>query len=102
MDGCVDRLGLLVIRAVIDSYPKGLLIRSHHMTSPRCAFCERSISEVKRIISSPDRKTYICDQCAAVCAEIAQRPLSSMDDKEAQMPRKTGIIQRLVGKRGHS
>jgi len=36
----------------------------------RCSFCNKSQREVKKLIAGPD--VYICDECIAVCNEIAQ------------------------------
>ena len=39
-------------------------------TEPRCSFCGRSQSEVKRLISGPN--AYICDECVRICADIIE------------------------------
>ncbi len=35
---------------------------------PRCSFCGKTQSQVKRLIVGPD--VYICDECVALCQEI--------------------------------
>ena len=35
-----------------------------------CSFCGKSQSEVKRLISSPNGGSFICDECVDVCKEI--------------------------------
>lgn len=35
-----------------------------------CSFCGKSQNEVKRLISSPDTLSYICDNCVDICKEI--------------------------------
>lgn len=47
------------------------------MKSPRdlkCSFCNKSQREVKKLIAGPD--VYICDECVAVCNDIAQEETS--------------------------
>ncbi|CAM2008750.1 ATP-dependent Clp protease ATP-binding subunit ClpX [Acanthopleuribacter pedis] len=36
----------------------------------KCSFCNKSQREVKKLIAGPD--VYICDECVAVCYDIAQ------------------------------
>jgi ATP-dependent Clp protease ATP-binding subunit ClpX len=38
------------------------------MNEPRCSFCYKSLSEVKRLIAGP--KVYICNECIERCNEI--------------------------------
>jgi ATP-dependent protease Clp ATPase subunit len=41
----------------------------------RCSFCLKSQDSVQKLISSPSndpRRTYICDECVAVCASILE------------------------------
>ena len=35
-----------------------------------CSFCGKSQNEVKKLISSPDTLSYICDGCVDICKEI--------------------------------
>ncbi|MEA5038300.1 MAG: ATP-dependent Clp protease ATP-binding subunit ClpX [Clostridiaceae bacterium] len=37
---------------------------------PRCSFCGRSQSEVKRIIAGPN--AYICNECVKICADLIE------------------------------
>ena len=40
----------------------------------QCSFCRKSQDEVLKLIASPqdDLRTYICDECVAVCAYIIE------------------------------
>jgi ATP-dependent protease Clp ATPase subunit len=40
----------------------------------RCAFCQKSQDAVAKLISSPSDypRTYICDECVAVCNSILE------------------------------
>ncbi len=44
----------------------------------RCSFCDRSQSEVRRLIAGPN--VYICDECVAICNDIVNE---EMDDEQA-------------------
>ena len=35
-----------------------------------CSFCGKNQNEVKRLISSPDTLSYICDSCIEICRDI--------------------------------
>ena len=35
----------------------------------RCSFCDKTQSQVKRLIAGPDR-VFICDECVTVCGQI--------------------------------
>jgi hypothetical protein len=54
----------------------------------RCSFCRKSQDSVQKLISSPsDEKSYICDECIAVCNSILEderNPPEGLD--EAVMP----------------
>lgn len=38
--------------------------------NPRCSFCGKSKIDCKRLVSSPDGLTYICDTCISQCNSI--------------------------------
>ena len=42
------------------------------MATIKCSFCGRRTSEVKQLISSPNRResAYICNECVGVCVSI--------------------------------
>jgi ATP-dependent Clp protease ATP-binding subunit ClpX len=42
------------------------------MATIKCSFCGKSVSEVERIISGPNREepVWICNECVGVCASI--------------------------------
>ncbi len=44
----------------------------------RCSFCDRSQSEVRRLIAGPE--VYICDECVAICNDIVNE---EMDDERS-------------------
>ena len=37
-----------------------------------CSFCGKSQSEVRRLVSSPDGMSFICDNCVDICKEIVK------------------------------
>ena len=37
---------------------------------PHCSFCGRSKLDVKKLVSSPDGKTFICETCVAECQKM--------------------------------
>ena len=37
---------------------------------PRCSFCGKPGSSVRRLISGPGGNAYICDECVFLCQEI--------------------------------
>ncbi len=41
---------------------------------PRCSFCGKTQSQVKRLIVGPD--VYICDECVALCQEIMSEDMA--------------------------
>ena len=38
-----------------------------------CSFCGRSADQVEKLISSPDGKTGICDECIDVCCDMLDK-----------------------------
>src|SRR4030043_1921700 len=47
----------------------------------RCSFCDKSHSEVKKLIAGP--KVYICDECIQLCNDIIDQ---DEDYKEERRP----------------
>ena len=45
-----------------------------------CSFCGKNQNEVKKLISSPDSLSYICDGCVEICKEI----IIAQETKKAQ------------------
>ena len=37
----------------------------------RCSFCNKTQSQVRKMIAGPNG-TYICDDCVAICTEIIE------------------------------
>jgi hypothetical protein len=57
----------------------------------QCSFCRKSQDEVLKLIASPqdDLRTYICDECVSVCADIIeddQQPEPSDESAPANEP----------------
>ena len=46
----------------------------------RCSFCGKSGEQVRKMISGPSR-TYICDECIELCAELIEEELE-LDEQE--------------------
>ena len=44
----------------------------------RCSFCNKTQSQVRKMIAGPSR-TYICDDCVAICTEIIEEELDFND-----------------------
>ncbi len=61
---------------------------------PRCSFCGKTQSQVKRLIVGPD--VYICDECVALCQEIMSEdmamPAASVKAKSLPTPAKMKSI----------
>ena len=45
----------------------------------RCSFCNKTQSQVKKLIAGPNG-TYICDECVAICSEIIEEEVDYNDD----------------------
>ena len=46
----------------------------------RCSFCNKTQSQVKKLIAGPNG-TYICDECVAICSEIIEEEVDYNDDR---------------------
>ena len=44
----------------------------------RCSFCNKTQSQVRKMIAGPNG-TYICDDCVAICTEIIEEELDFID-----------------------
>lgn len=48
----------------------------------KCSFCGKSSDSVERVISSPieiEARSYICDECVAICVSILKREGMDLD-----------------------
>jgi hypothetical protein len=54
-----------------------------------CSFCRKSQDEVLKLIASPqgDLRTYICDECVAVCASIIE------DDRQPELSNESAPVE---------
>ena len=46
----------------------------HKVKEPRCSFCGKKQSEVRKLVAGPD--VYICDSCVALCNDIISEEFS--------------------------
>ena len=63
-----------------------------------CSFCGTSGQDAKKMIGSPNGKTYICDNCIITCGEIVReerRKGSSTEAADLPLPTPTEIKARL-------
>ena len=64
---------------------------------PRCSFCGRSQSEVKRLIAG--HSAYICNECVELCNEILEEEYEKVNlaEEETELPKpseiKAGLFQ---------
>ncbi|MFM2098273.1 MAG: ATP-dependent Clp protease, ATP-binding subunit ClpX [Chloroflexota bacterium] len=65
--------------------PKGPRASSAGNGSYRCSFCRKSQEQVRKLIAG--QGVYICDECVALCAEIAVDPSPSAQAREAERRR---------------
>lgn len=52
----------------------------------KCSFCGKSQSEVKRLITSPNGNTYICDECIDICKDIMREERISLKNTKIDLP----------------
>ena len=50
----------------------------------RCSFCNKSQTQVKKLIAGPN-DTYICDECVEVCSEIIEEEMA-YDENDSWTP----------------
>ncbi|MDD7218611.1 MAG: ATP-dependent Clp protease ATP-binding subunit ClpX [Clostridia bacterium] len=48
----------------------------------RCSFCQKTEDQVRKLIAGPDGKTFICDECIAICSEIMEEEFNSYDQED--------------------
>jgi ATP-dependent Clp protease ATP-binding subunit ClpX len=66
------------------------------MINTFCSFCGRSNHEVKKIIASPNGKSFICDACINTCANIMRlENRQMMTEIELKLPTPAEIKARL-------
>lgn len=44
---------------------------------PRCSFCGKAVTEVRRLIAAPD-EVYICDECIRHCTTILEEEAAGL------------------------
>ena len=51
-----------------------------------CSFCGRSQKEAKKMISSPDGNTFICEDCVAICKEMLTDEMKATENSKIDLP----------------
>ncbi len=51
-----------------------------------CSFCGRGQKEAKKMISSPDGNTFICEDCVAICKEMLTDELKATENSKIDLP----------------
>ncbi len=46
----------------------------------RCSFCNKSQSQVRKLIAGPNNSVYICDECIEICEDILDEELDDADE----------------------
>ncbi len=49
----------------------------------RCSFCNKSQSQVRKLIAGPNNSVYICDECIEICEDILDEELDDMDEESS-------------------
>ena len=69
------------------------------MSTVKCSFCQKRASEVKQVISGPNRESpvYICNECVGVCVSVLReaRGTHQRDPFTVMAPRRNWL-QRLL------
>ncbi|MDR0976019.1 MAG: ATP-dependent Clp protease ATP-binding subunit ClpX [Christensenellaceae bacterium] len=66
------------------------------MIDTTCSFCGRKSSEIKKIISSPSGKVFICDRCIKVCNDLMLESITAEDKpKDLVLPTPAEIKRKL-------
>ncbi|MBE5735042.1 MAG: ATP-dependent Clp protease ATP-binding subunit ClpX [Clostridiales bacterium] len=60
-----------------------------------CSFCGRTQAETKKLISSPDGNSYICEECVNICKEMLKDDIKSSELDKIDLPTPEEIKQRL-------
>jgi ClpX C4-type zinc finger len=63
----------------------------------RCSFCNKSQRDVKKLIAGP--RVYICDECVAICVDIAAEnrlldPSEAVDASRSPKPQECALCRR--------
>ena len=61
----------------------------------RCSFCSKTQEQVRKLIASSSRETYICDECIELCNEILDEELFNFKQEEQEKPRLQRFCQEL-------
>ncbi len=61
----------------------------------KCSFCGRTQPETKKLISSPDGNSYICEDCVNICREMLKDDLKLAELDKIDLPTPEEIKQRL-------
>lgn len=51
-----------------------------------CSFCGRSQKDAKKMISSPDGNTFICEDCVAICKEMLTDEIQTSENSKIDLP----------------
>lgn len=51
-----------------------------------CSFCGRSQKEVRKLIASPIGKSFICNECATLCADMVKEQIKSEKFDQIALP----------------
>lgn len=61
---------------------------TEYVSGPRCSYCGKPHSEVKTMIGDASGENFICNECAAVCLEIAaNQDVEEVKDLELKKPK---------------
>lgn len=63
--------------------------RKKNEEEPRCSFCNKSQSEVRRLVKGP-KEVYICDECVELCKEMLEEKYeqfnSNYEEQDFKLP----------------
>ena len=59
---------------------------SKNLNNMFCSFCGKSAKEAKKLISSPDGLSYICDECILTCKEIIGELDKDLNTEKIDLP----------------
>ncbi len=60
-----------------------------------CSFCGRSQKEVKKLVASPIGKSFICNDCISVCADMTKEAPKTEQFEEIKLPLPEKIKEEL-------
>jgi ATP-dependent Clp protease ATP-binding subunit ClpX len=61
---------------------------TEYVSGPRCSYCGKAHSEVKTMIGDASGENFICNECAAVCLEIAaNQDIDEVKELELKKPK---------------